>query len=252
MNDQMNILLEVLEEIKQQNRELKTSVSNLASQPIPTTTTSEENGLSLTDVARLIGQKIEIDGKFKSELTDVAIVLGKRIREIKDGITKTQEQQAESIASLSEKIQETQSSPKVKKYYLFDVKRWMEWLIWGISLVLLACTIGWAVYLLNTNQSLESYALRYRILRMELGYTQPNIANLANLFSSDSIRKLRSRVTNYELAVERQAELHLQQQRLSQEQEALTQQLKHQNNKSPNSILQMPLGDCIIFIFIGE
>lgn len=38
MNEQMNILLEVLEEIKQQNRELKASVSNLASQPISTTT----------------------------------------------------------------------------------------------------------------------------------------------------------------------------------------------------------------------
>ena len=69
MNEQMNILLEVLEEIKQQNRELKASVSNLASQPISTTTSSEEDGISLTDVARLIGQKIEIDGKFKSELT---------------------------------------------------------------------------------------------------------------------------------------------------------------------------------------
>ena len=103
MNEQMNILLEVLEEIKQQNRELKASVSNLASQSISTTTSSEEDGISLTDVARLIGQKIEIDGKFKSELTDVAIVLGKRIREIKDGITKTQEQQAENIASLSKK-----------------------------------------------------------------------------------------------------------------------------------------------------
>ena len=78
MNEQMNILLEVLEEIKQQNRELKASVSNLVSQSIPTTTSSEEDGISLTDVARLIGQKIEIDGKFKSELTDVAIVLGKQ------------------------------------------------------------------------------------------------------------------------------------------------------------------------------
>lgn len=145
MNDQMNILLEVLEEIKQQNRELKTSISNLASQPISTTTSSEEDGISLTDVARLIGQKIEIDGKFKNELTDVAIVLGKRIREIKDDITKTQERQAENIASLSEKIQETQSPPEIKKYYLFDVKRWMEWLIWGISIILLTCTIGWAV-----------------------------------------------------------------------------------------------------------
>ena len=48
---------------------------------------------------------------------------------------------------------------------------------------------------------------------MELGYTQPNITSLDSLFSAedsdDSIRKLRSRVTNYELAVERQAELHL-------------------------------------------
>lgn len=229
MNEQMNILLEVLEEIKQQNRELKASVSNLVSQSIPTTTSSEEDGISLTDVARLIGQKIEIDGKFKSELTDVAIVLGKRIREIKDGITKAQEKQAENLASLSEKIQETQSPPEVKKYYLFDVKRWIEWLIWGISIVLIACTIGWAVYLRNANQTLESYALRYRILRMEQGYNNPTITHLDNLFSSesssDSIRELRHQVSNYELAIQRQAELALQQQRLTEEQEVILQYL---------------------------
>ncbi|KGN90872.1 hypothetical protein HQ45_01785 [Porphyromonas crevioricanis] len=229
MNDQMNILLEVLEEIKQQNRELKASVSNLASQPIPATTSSEDNDISLSDVARLIGQKIEIDGKFKSELTDVAIVLGKRIREIKDGITKTQEKQAENIASLSKKIQETQSPPEVKKYYLFDVKRWMEWLIWGISLVLLACTIGWAVYLRNANQTHENYALRYRILRMEQGYSNPTIAHLDSLFSSesssDTIRELRHQVSNYELAIQRQAELAIQQQRLIEEQEVILQNL---------------------------
>ena len=222
MNEQMNILLEVLEEIKQQNRELKASVSNLASQPISTTTSSEEDGISLTDVARLIGQKIEIDGKFKSELTDVAIVLGKRIREIKDGITKTQERQAESIASLSEKIQETQSPPTVKKYYLFDVKRWVEWIIWGIFFVPLACTIGWAVYLRNANQTLENYALRYRILRMEQGYNNPTISHLDSLFSSegssDSIRELRHQIINYELAIQRQAELALRERQLSQEQ----------------------------------
>ena len=111
MTEQMNILLEVLEEIKQQNRELKASVSNLVSQSIPTTTPSEEDGISLSDIARLIGQKMETDGKFKNELTDVAIVLGKRIREIKDGITKGQEKQAKNIASLSEKIREVQSPP---------------------------------------------------------------------------------------------------------------------------------------------
>ena len=237
MNEQMNILLEVLEEIKQQNRELKASVSNLVSQSIPTTTSSEEDGISLTDVARLIGQKIEIDGNFKSELTDVAIVLGKRIREIKDSIAKDQERQAKSIASLSEKIQETQSPPEIKKYYLFDVKRWMEWLIWGISIILLACTIGWAVYLRNANQTLESYALRYRILRMEQGYNNPTITHLDNLFSSesssDSIRELLHQVSNYELAIQRQAELALQQQRLTEEQTSLSRQIQQSQTSYP-------------------
>ena len=229
MNEQMNILLEVLEEIKQQNRELKASITNLVSQPNPATSSSEDDAISLMDVARLIGQKIETDGKFKSELTDVAIVLGKRIREIKDSITKAQEKQAENLASLSEKIQETQSPPEIKKYDLFDVKRWMEWLIWGISIILLACTIGWAEYLRNANQTLESYALRYRILRMEQGYNNPTITHLDNLFSSenssDSIRELRHQVSNYELSIQRQAELALQQQRLTEEQEVILQYL---------------------------
>lgn len=89
--------------------------------------------------------------------------------------------------------------------------------------------IGWAVYLHNANQTLESYALRYRILRMEQGYNSPTIAQLDSLFSSesssDSIRQLRHQVTNYELAIQRQAELALQQQRLTEEQELILQNL---------------------------
>lgn len=198
---------------------------------------SEEDGISLSDIARLIGQKMETDGKFKNELTDVAIVLGKRIREIKDGITKAQEKQAKNIASLSEKIREVQSPPEIKKYYLFDVKRRMVWLIWGISLVLLGCTIGWTVYLRNTNQTLESYALRYRILRMEQGCNSPTIAHLDSLFSSegssDTIRQLQLQVTNYELAIQRQVELALQQQRLTEEQTSLSRQIQQSQTSYP-------------------
>ena len=230
MNEQMNILLEVLEEIKQQNRDLKASITNLVAQPNPATNSSEDDAISLMDVARLIGQKIEVDGKFKSELTDVAIVLGKRIREIKDSIAKNQERQAKSIASLSEKIQETQSPPEIKKYYLFDVKRWMEWLIWGISIILLACTIGWAVYLRNANQTLESYALRYRILRMEHSVSDDSFSQLDSIFethrSNEAIATIEQRVINYEAAVRRQAELAIQQQRLTEEWEELSRKTK--------------------------
>lgn len=229
MNEQMDLLLEVLEEIKQQNRDLKASIANLASQSTHATRPSEDDAISLADIAHVIGQKIEMDGQFKSELTDVAIVLGKRIREIKDGIKKTQEKQAESIAALCAKIEETQSHPKVKKYYLFDVKRWMEWLIWGIFIVLIACTIGWAVYLHNANQSLESYALRYRILRMEHSVSDDSFSQLDSVFethrSNEAIATLEQRVINYEAAVRRQAELLHRQQELSAEREKVQHQL---------------------------
>lgn len=85
--------------------------------------------------------------------------------------------------------------------------------------------------LYDVNRDLKRYALRYRVLRMEFGYTQPNIASLDSLFSAedsdDNIRKLRSRVFHYELSVERQAEQHLQQQRFIQEQEALSRRLQY-------------------------
>ena len=94
-----------------------------------------------------------------------------------------------------------------------------------------SCVIGWAAHLYGVNQALDSHALRYRILRMELGYTQPNIASLDSLFSAketeDSIARLRTRVLNYEQALERQADLLLKQQRLSEEQASLSCQLQH-------------------------
>ena len=231
MNDQINVLLEVLEEIKQQNRELKASISNL---PQPTESQGEvENRKNLAGIAKILEEQLDFHRQFREELCQVIAKLGERIHEMKSGITEVRISQDEATDKLLTELQTKQTTPEIKlsKYYLFDVKRWAEWLIWGVMVAVLACVIGWATHLYGVNQALDSHALRYRILRMELGYTQPNIASLDSLFSSedssDSIRKLRSRVTNYELAVERQAELQLQQQRLSQEQESLTQQLKH-------------------------
>lgn len=231
MNDQINVLLEVLEEIKQQNRELKTSISNL---PQPTESQGEvENRKNLAGIAKILEEQLDFHRQFREELCQVIAKLGERIHEMKSGITEVRISQDEATDKLLTELQPKQTTPEMKlsKYYLFDVKRWAEWLIWGVMVAVLACIIGWTAHLYGVNQTLDSHALRYRILRMELGYTQPNIASLDSLFSSedssDSIRKLRSRVTNYELAIERQAELHLQQQRLSQEQEALSRKVKN-------------------------
>lgn len=150
---------------------------------------------------------------------------------MKSGIAEVRISQDEATDRLLTELQTKQPSPEVKvsKYYLFDTKRWAEWLAWGIMVAVLACVIGWVSHLYGVNQNLESYALRYRAIRMELGQSEPKIAELDSLFSSedsdDSIRRLRIRVTNYELAIQRQAELQLQQRRINEEQEAILQNL---------------------------
>lgn len=229
MNEPMNILIEILEEIKQQNRELKASLTSL---PMTAPQPSECNQQAhIEGLGQKLEQQIRHNDEFKEELVSVLTKLGARIHEMKSGIAEVRISQDEAADRLLTELQTKQPSPEVKisRYYLFDAKHWAEWLVWGIMIAVLGCVIGWASHLYGVNQSLESYALRYRAVRMELGQSEPKIAELDSLFSSedsdDSIRRLRSRITNYELVVERQAELHLQQQRINEEQEAIRQNL---------------------------
>lgn len=222
MNEPMNILLEILEEIKQQNRELKASLTSL---PMTAPQPSECNQQAhIEGLGQKLEQQIRHNDEFKEELISVLTKLGARIHEMKSGIAEVRISQDEAADRLLTELQTKQPTPEVKitKYYLFDAKRWAEWLVWGIMIAVLGCVIGWASHLYGVNQNLESYALRYRVIRMELGQGEPKIAELDSLFSSensdDSIRRLRSRVTNYELAIQRQAELQLKQQRLMKEQ----------------------------------
>ncbi len=66
MNDQINVLLEVLEEIKQQNRELKASIYNL---PQPTESQGEvENRKNLAGIAKILEEQLEFHRQFREEL----------------------------------------------------------------------------------------------------------------------------------------------------------------------------------------
>ncbi len=234
MNDQMNVLLELLEEIKQQNREIKASLTSQA-QPMQgegSSTNKEE----LNAIAQVLDAVLQGNNGFKEELIGALSKLGQRIREMKEGVGELREAQDEALARLVEQIQTAQATQapvevKLSKYYLFDAKRWAEWIVWGVLVATLTAVIGWAVYLYGANRSLESNALRYRALRMELGYNAPSVARLDSLFSAegegatDSLRTLRQRVASYERAIQRQAELQLQQQRLTEEQAALSSHL---------------------------
>ena len=200
MNDQINVLLEVLEEIKQQNRELKASVSNL-----PQLTESQgevENRKNLAGIAKILEEQLDFHRQFREELCQVIAKLGERIHEMKSGITEVRISQDEATDKLLTELQTKQTTPEIKlsKYYLFYVKRWAEWLIWGVMVAVLACIIGWAAHLYGVNQTLDSHALRYRILRMELhSQTSPVLTAFSRLrtrTTASASSTLVSRTTN--------------------------------------------------------
>ena len=73
MNDQINVLLEVLEEIKQQNRELKANISNL---PQPTESQGEiKNRKNLAGITKILEEQLEFHRRFREELCQVVISL---------------------------------------------------------------------------------------------------------------------------------------------------------------------------------
>ena len=83
MNEQMNVLLELLEEIKQQNREIKAS---LTSQPQPTQgEANSTNKEELNAIVQVLDAVLQGDNGFKEELIGALAKLGQRIREMKEG-----------------------------------------------------------------------------------------------------------------------------------------------------------------------
>ena len=82
----------------------------------------------------------------------------------------------------------------------------------------------------NQLQTSSDYDLRYRYLRMQGKATTLDFAHLDSIFimhrNPKAIQHLEQKVINYEQALQRQAELLLQQKRITEEQGELKKHLK--------------------------
>lgn len=82
----------------------------------------------------------------------------------------------------------------------------------------------------NKLQTASDYDLRYRFLRMQGKATSKDFAHLDSIFithrNPKAIQQMQQKVTDYEQALQRQAELLLQQKRIQQEQGELKQHLE--------------------------
>ena len=132
--------------------------------------------------------------------------------------------------ALQQLISKQQKLVEYKNYSLFASVQLAEHvlLLLVCGLVMVSCWFfGMGA---NKLQTASDYDLRYRYLRMQGKATTVDFAHLDSIFlmhrNSKAIQQLEQNVVDYEQALQRQAELVLQQDKIKQEQRELKKHLK--------------------------
>ena len=218
MNNEIAPVLDILEELKQECKAISKAQTELhttlAEQPANTnaerTTTHETVQIHLSK---------ETQTKIKEHQLFVLEALSQSSKKLDP-----------KFEALQQLIKEQQKPVEYKNYSLFASVQLAERM-----LLLLVCglvMVGSWFFAMGANQlqTASDYDLRYRYLRMQGKATSKDFAYLDSLFTTHSnskaIQQMQQKVVDYEQALQRQAELLLQQKRIKEEQAGLQKHLK--------------------------
>ncbi|SJM19873.1 hypothetical protein [Porphyromonas gingivalis] len=218
MNNEIAPVLDILEELKQECKSIsKTQAelrTTLAEQPANSTSTR-----TTTQETVQIHLSKETQAKIKEHQLFVLEALSQSSKKLDP-----------KFEALQQLIIEQQKPVEYKNYSLFAsvqlAERMLLLLVCG--LVMVSC---WFFAMgANQLQTASDYDLRYRYLRMQGKATSKDFAHLDSLFTthrnSKAIQQMQQKVVDYEQALQRQAELLLQQKRIKEEQAGLQKHLK--------------------------
>ena len=218
MNNEIAPVLDILEEIKQECKsiskaqaELRTTlVEQPANSTAARTTTQETMQIHLSK---------ETQAKIKEHQLFILEALSQSSKKLDP-----------KFEALQQLIKEQQKPVEYKNYSLFAsvqlAERMLLLLVCG--LVMVSC---WFFAMgANQLQTASDYDLRYRYLRMKGKATTLDFAHLDSIFimyrNPKAIQQMQQKVVDYEQALQRQAELLLQQDKIKQEQNELKKHLK--------------------------
>jgi len=218
MNNEMAPILDILEELKQECKaisktqaELRTTLATQPASPNAERTTTQE-------IVQIHLSK-ETQAKIKEHQLFVLEALSQSNKKL--------DPKFETLQLL---IKEQQKPVEYKNYSLFASVQLAERILLGLvcGLVIVSC---WFFAMgANKLQTASDYDLRYRYLRMQGKATASDFAHLDSIFithrNSKAIQQIQQKVVDYEQAIQRQAELFLQQERIQQEQGELRKRLK--------------------------
>ena len=213
MNNEIVPVLDMLEELKQECKviskaqaELRTTIAEQLSNP-------KGDSVKTQETVQIHLSK-ETQAKIKEHQLFVLEALSESSKKLDP-----------KFEALQQLIIEQQKPIEFKNYSLFAsvqlAERMLLLLVCG--LVLVSCWF----FAMGANQlhTASDYDLRYRYLRMQGKATASDFAHLDSIFithrNSKAIQQMQQKVVDYEQALQRQAELLLQQDKIKQEQRDL-------------------------------
>ena len=218
MNNEITPVLDILEELKQECKSISKAQAELrttlAEQPANSTTER-----TTTQETVQIHLSKETQAKIKEHQLFVLEALSQSSKKLDP-----------KFEALQQLIKEQQKPVEYKNYSLFASVQLAERILLGLvcGLVIVSC---WFFAMgANKLQIASNYDLRYRYLRMQGKATASDFTDLDSIFSthrnSKAIQQMQQKVVDYEQALQRQAELLLQQDKIKQEQRKLKKHLK--------------------------
>ena len=218
MNNEIAPVLDILEELKQECKaiskaqvELRTTIAEPLSNP-------KEDSVKTQETVQIHLSK-ETQAKIKEHQLFVLEALSESSKKLDP-----------KFEALQQLISKQQKPVEYKNYSLFAsiqlAERMLLLLVCG--LVMVSCWFfGMGA---NKLQTASDYDLRYRYLRMQGKATASDFTHLDSIFithrNSKAIQQMQQKVVDYEQAIQRQAELLLQQDKIKQEQRDLKKYLE--------------------------
>ena len=218
MNNEIAPVLDMLEELKQECKAISKALAELhtALAEQPANSKSERDTTQETVQIHL---SKETQAKIKEHQLFVL-----------EALSQSNKKFDSKFETLQLLIKEQQKPVEYKNYPLFASVQLAERILLGLvcGLVMVSC---WFFAMgANKLQIASDYDLRYRYLRMQGKATASDFTDLDSIFSthrnSKAIQQMQQKVVDYEQALQRQAELLLQQNKIKQEQRELKEHLK--------------------------
>lgn len=218
MNNDIAPVLDILEELKQECK----AISN-AQTELRTALAEQSANIKVEPTTTQEAVQIHLSKETQTKIKEHQLF-------VLEALSQSSKKLDPKFEALQQLIREQQKPVEYKNFSLFAsvqlAERMLLLLVCG--LVMVSC---WFFAMgANQLQTASDYDLRYRYLRMQGKVTASDFAHLDSIFISHrntkSIQKLEQKVVDYEQALQRQAELSLQQERIKQEQGELRKHLK--------------------------